>query len=144
MNQWLFVVISVCYVAALAAVDGLFNRLVFRGSRQLPHHASEKQTVYTAREWGYVGLILLVLLPAVLPTVVAYAVGGMEYVALYWIALLLVQWDMIFGKIVFGDWFGDTPSIALPGIGWLRFDLRVIIATRVVLAAIVYWLFFIA
>jgi hypothetical protein len=141
MEQWLFVAVSVCYVAALAAVDGLFNRLVFRGSRQLPHHASEKQTIYTAREWGYVGLILLVLLPAVLPTFVAYALGGMEYVALYWIVLLLVQWDMIFGKIVFGDWFGDTPSIALPGIGWMRFDLRVTIAMRVVLAAAVYWLF---
>lgn len=54
----------------------------------------------------------------------------------YWIVLLLVQWDVIFGKLVFDDWLGDSPSICLPKVGWLSFSLQLVIAGRIILAAI--------
>ena len=135
----LFVAASAAYVAALAVVDGFFNRLVFRGARKLPYESPAKKPIYALPEWRVIGAVHLVLLPVVFPCLAAWAIGGRKYVLAYLAVLCLVQWDMIFGRIVFEDWFGDTPSIALPGLGWRRFPLGPVVAVRLALAALLAW-----
>ena len=135
----LFVAASAAYVAALAVVDGFFNRLVFREVRKLPYESPAKEPIYALPEWGVIGAVHLVFLPVVFPCLTAWAIGGLKYVLAYLAVLCLVQWDMIFGRIVFDDWFGDTPSIALPGLGWRRFPLGPVVAVRLALCALLAW-----
>lgn len=137
MNDLTFITISALYVCCLAIIDGVFNRLVFRSNKKLPYEHIAKQKIYLLPEWRYIGVILLVVLPVFFPAAAAYAIGGWQKVLTYLIVLLLVQWDMIFGKIVFNDWWGDKPSIALPFIGWTSFSLRLIIISRIMLAIII-------
>jgi len=133
MNETVFVILSTLYLISLAIIDGLFNRLVFRQSRKLSYFSPIKQKIYHNWEWRAVGVILLIVLPVVLPSAAAFLLGG-NYLKLYWIVLLLVQWDMIFGALVFDDWFGDQPSIALPVIGWMNFPLLPVVISRAILA----------
>lgn len=136
MHDLIFILISALYVIALATIDGVFNRLVFRSNASLPYEHKLKQKIYTMSEWQYIGLILLLVLPLFFPIVASYAIGGWPKVYVYLIVLLLVQWDMIFGKIVFNDWLADQPSIALPYIGWTSFSLKFIVISRLLLATI--------
>ncbi len=129
-----FTVISTLYLLFLAAVDGLFNRLIFRENSDKPYESKEKQAIYELPQWRYIGLIFLLILPILLPLSVSYLIGGLRYVLIYTIILLSVQWDMIFGKLVFNNWWGDTPSISLPYLGWLSFPLRLTILVRLCLA----------
>ena len=133
----LFVLISAIYVFCLALIDALFNRLIFREIKKLPYAAKEKQIIYKNWEWQGIGLILLVILPMVLPSLVSYLVGGWKYLGIYWVIFLTIQWDVIFGKLVFDDWWGDTPSIALPFIGWRQFNLKRVVWSRLILALII-------
>jgi hypothetical protein len=64
-------------------------------------------------------------------------VGGLKYVLLYLVILLIIPWDVIFGKIVFGGWFADTPSISLPKIGWVHLPLFVVMIFRLLLLLLV-------
>lgn len=82
-------------------------------------------------EWKAIGLVLLIVLPIILPIAVSYMIGGSYFVLLYSIVLCLVPWDIVFGKLVFDDWFGDTPSIALPLVGWKHVSLRNSIILRI-------------
>ena len=52
--------------------------------------------------------------------------------------LAVIDWDIIFGKIVFNKWFGDLPSICLPVISWIHFKLlpTIIIRLLVILAIV--------
>ena len=131
-----FCVIAALYILCLALVDGLFNRLVFREKRKLAYVAPAKQKIYQHWEWQYIGLLLLIILPVVFPVIVAFSLGGMQYVWIYLALLMLLQWDVLFGKLVFDDWWGDTPSIALPGIGWMHHELKSVILARLSLAAL--------
>lgn len=125
-----FIILSAIYVTSLAIVDGLFNRLIFRQDSAKPYESKAKHSIYQLPEWHYVGLIFLVVLPIILPLSASYLLGGLKYTLIYTIILLIVQWDVIFGKLVFHDWWGDTPSISLPYVGWLSFPLRLIILIR--------------
>ncbi len=125
-----FVLISTIYVLSLAVVDGLFNRLVFRADRKLPYGSSGKRKIYHLPEWKYIGVIFLVVLPLIIPLAVSWMIGGLKYVLVYLAIFSLVQWDMIFGKLVFDSWFGDTPSIDLPKIGWISISIYKSILTR--------------
>lgn len=136
-----FVVCSIMYITSLAAIDGLFNRLIFRENRKLPYSSEHKQKIYNAYwEWKAIGLILLFFLPVVLPSIVSYYFGGISYLITYWIVLLLVAWDVIFGALLFDDLFGDSPSFALPFIGWRNFDLKPILATRFAVALLLVFI----
>lgn len=136
MDDISFWVISAVYVSLLAIVDGVFNRLIFRAHRTLPYDSLHKSKIYTLPEWRYIGVILLFILPAVLPLPISYALGGWPKVIEYLIILMLVQWDIIFGKIVFDDWWGDSPSIALPYFGWFSFPLKYIVLGRILVATV--------
>ncbi len=126
----IFITISALYVTCLALVDGLFNRLVFRNNRALPYHSRVKQEIFSRSEWQYIGLILLIVLPVIIPIIISYVIGGIQYVCVYLAVLMFIQWDVIFGKLVFDNWWGDTPSIALPWVGWISNDLRRVIVIR--------------
>lgn len=136
MNEVYFIILSVLYITALAAVDGLFNRLVFGNKRKLSYFSKEKQRIYKQWEWRVIGIIFLIILPIVLPSLAAYLFGGLKYVTLYWIIVLLVPWDVVFGALVFDDWFGDSPSIALPILGWMNFPLLNVMIVRLLLAVV--------
>ena len=119
----IFILISAIYIICLALVDGLFNQLVFREHASEPIDSEVKQRIYTLPEWKGIGIVLLAILPAILPTIALLILSDLEHLLVYWIVLLVVQWDMIFGKVVFHDWWGDIPSICLPIIGWQRYPL---------------------
>ncbi len=139
LELW-FSIISIAYIASLAIVDGLFNRLIFRDNRKLSYQSNEKQQIYKSWEWGYIGIIFLIVLPVIIPFFVAYFFGGQKYVLIYLFWLFLIQWDMIFGKLVFDNWFGDTPSLAIPIIGWIRTPLRLRIVVSVSVALVVLFI----
>ncbi len=124
MDNWTVWLISAVYIVCLALVDGLFNRLVFREKRALPYESEYKQIIYSLWEWKAIGVIFLIFLPIVLPCWISYLIGGMQVVYMYLIVLLVVPWDVLFGKIVFNRWLADTPSIALPYVGWVSVSLR--------------------
>lgn len=132
INEMIFILISIFYVISLAILDGVFNRLVFRENRKLSYFSETKQRIYKLNEWKYIGLILLVILPIILPTVLILFCLNLRYFLLYLVVLVSVPWDNIFGKIVFDDWFGDTPSIALPIVGWQHFFLNKTLVLRFV------------
>lgn len=144
MNPTLvFTLVSIIYITLLAVLDGVFNRLVFRENRKLSYFSETKQKIYKLPEWRYIGLILLIILPIALPFIVIIILLGVKYFMLYLFILMIVPWDNIFGKIVFDDWFGDTPSIALPVIGWKHFKLKTTILFRVIMTmtlAVIYFL----
>lgn len=119
----IFIFVSVFYIASLAVVDGMFNRLIFQKQRTLSYFSNEKQQIYKNWEWKVIGIELLIVLPFIIPSIVAFAVGGSKYILIYFAIFCLMQWDMIFGKIVFDSWFGDTPSLALPYLGWIHINL---------------------
>ncbi len=137
MNIYLFIIVSSLYIVSLALIDGLFNRLIFRDIKKLPYESKEKAVIYQLPEWRYIGVFFLVVLPVLIPLIVSYFLGGLQYVLVYLAVLLFWQWDVIFGKLVFEDWFGDSPSIALPFVGWLKFNIFVVIGVRLVLFGIV-------
>lgn len=141
MNEYVFILISLVYVISLALIDALFNRLVFREDRKLSYFSYSKQKIYQLPEWQYIGVVLLIILPIVFPILTIHLFLGVKYMTLYLIVLVLVPWDNIFGKIVFGNWFGDTPSIALPFVGWLHFNLRQSLVIRAILALILIILY---
>ena len=132
INEMIFILISIFYVISLAILDGVFNRLVFRENRKLSYFSETKQRIYKLNEWKYIGLILLVILPIILPTILILFCLNLRYFLLYLVVLVSVPWDNIFGKIVFDDWFGDTPSIALPIVGWQHFFLNKTLVLRFV------------
>ncbi len=136
MGYIVFIVLSALYVATLAVVDGLFNRLIFRELRDASYFSEEKSAIYKRPEWRAIGVLFLIVLPVIIPAAAAYALGGWRYVGTYAAILLLVQWDIIFGKIVFGRWLGDTPSIAVPKIGWVHLPLIPTVAARIAIACL--------
>lgn len=140
MNFILFIVISFIYITSLALIDGLFNRLIFREIKQFPYESKEKKNIYQLPEWKYIGLILLIVLPIIIPIITTYALGEIIYTIIYLILLLLIQWDVIFGKLVFNKWLGDTPSICLPYIGWIQQGIVKTIIIRLILSAILIYI----
>jgi len=133
MPLLIFITLSSLYIGSLAIVDGLFNRLVFREDAKFPYESKEKKSIYKLPEWKYIGVIFLIILPVVLPCLVSYFIGGLYYVLVYLSALMVIQWDMIFGKLVFDNWFGDKPSIALPFIGWINTNLSDVVWVRIII-----------
>lgn len=154
MSKAFFIIISVLYLTSLALVDGLFNRLVFRQERTLSYFSEQKEIIYKLWEWKAIGVIFLIFLTIILPSLVGYVIGrlspvdnnqklpinannrGISFVTLYWTILLLVPWDMIFGALVFDNLFSDTPSIALPFYGWVHLSLTLSVIIRIILATI--------
>ncbi len=127
-----FILCSVIYVCSLAVIDGVFNRLVFRENRKLSYFSPKKRQVYQMSGWKVIGIVLLIVLPLIIPIAVSFALGGIKFVLIYLIVFTLIDWDIIFGKLVFDNWLGDTPSIALPKIGWKHIDLKKSILIRVI------------
>lgn len=131
-----FLLFAFLYNLSLAAIDGLFNRLIFRDIRKLSHFSSSKQKIYHLPEWGYIGLIFLILIGIVFPTLASYFFAGWKFVFLYQAVYWLSPWDYIFGKLVFSDWLGDTPSLKIPWIGWIHLSLLQYTIIRLVLGAV--------
>ncbi|KKP47624.1 MAG: hypothetical protein UR39_C0003G0027 [Candidatus Woesebacteria bacterium GW2011_GWA1_33_30] len=126
----LFVFASSVYVTSLAIIDGLVNRLIFRENSKLSYFSAEKQEIYKRKEWFWYCFLFLIILPFVIPTIFSFLIGGIQYVLVYILILAVIDWDIIFGKIVFDKWFGDLPSICLPFIGWVHFKLLPTIIIR--------------
>lgn len=136
MKEAIFIILSTLYVTSLAIIDGLYNRLVFREKRKLSYFSPQKKIIYKYWEWRVIGVIFLIFLPIILPSVIAYLIGGIFFVTLYWVVLLLIPWDIIFGALVFNNWFGDTPSIALPFYGWINLSLSKVMIVRLILTIV--------
>lgn len=140
MSPLIFSIVSISYLLALAIIDATFNRLVFREHASLPYGSTTKQAIYRLPEWKIIGVLLLLYLPVILPSILSFLLGGIKYLLLYLTILCLTPWVSIFGKIVFGDWTGDTPSIALPFIGWIQTPLSKNIYSRCLLASLLTYL----
>jgi hypothetical protein len=138
MNDLIFVFVSVLYVTILPVVDGMFNRLIFLDKRTLPYESEHKKNHYKHWEWKIIGLLLIGILPFGIPPVVAFAIGGVRDILIYFIVLCAIPWDIIFGKIVFNRWLGDTPSFALPFFGWFKFKLTHILIARFLISAVLF------
>lgn len=69
-------------------------------------------------------------------------IGGIEYVLVYILILAIIDWDIIFGKLVFNKWFGDLPSICLPFAGWIHFKLLPTIIIRLIVAILIISILF--
>lgn len=132
MNVY-FITISTIYVTTLAVIDSMVNRLIFRENYKLSYFSPTKQTIYKRPEWTLYCFLFLIILPVVIPVLVSYSLGGIKSVITYVLIFAVVDWDIIFGKIVFNDWFGDFPSICLPKIGWVHFKLWPTIVIRLVI-----------
>lgn len=130
----LFVTVSAIYITALAVIDALVNRLIFRENHKLSYFSPTKKAIYKRPEWTLYCFLFLIILPIFIPILVSYSMGGIKFVITYIFIFAVVDWDVIFGKIVFNDWFGDLPSICLPKIGWIHFKLWPTIIIRVVIA----------
>lgn len=134
-----FLVTSGLHVTLCALTDGYFNRLIFRELSPLPVRSNEKRPIYDRKEWVYISVFFLIGIAVVIPSCFAYLIGGLGYVLLYIVVLLLIQWDVIFGRILMGDWFGDLPAMKVPKLGWVRLNLKMAILVRVVAAVILTW-----
>jgi len=114
--ELIFILLSVIYVTSLAIIDSLVNRLIFREHHKLSYFSSEKKDIYKLSEWVLYCALFVIVLP-VFPIFICIAFLGIKYVLIYIIVLAIFDWDLIFGKIVFNNWFGDLPSICLPRVG---------------------------
>lgn len=132
----IFIIISAIYITSLAVIDGMFNRLIFRKHRTLSYYSHQKQKILKLWEWNVITILFLFLIPIVIPCVVSLALGGVRYMLLYISVLLFIQWDIIFGKIVFNNWLGDHPSMSLPIIGYIHFPLYPVVVVRLLLFVI--------
>lgn len=140
MKLFFFLLISMLHVTLCALTDAWFNRLIFRELSLLPVRSREKKAIYDLPEWKFITLFFLIGISVVVPVLFALLLGGWRYVLLYGVIFLLIQWDVIFGHVLMGDWLGDIPAMKLPGIGWLRIPLPLVIALRLVGAiALLIW-----
>jgi len=135
-----FLILSGLHVTFCALTDGYFNRLIFRELSPLPVLSEAKKPIYDRREWVFISVFFLIGIAIVIPCGFAYLIGGLGYVLMYIVVLLVIQWDVIFGKILMGDWFGDLPAMKVPKLGWLRFNIKLVVIIRLVAAAILVWL----
>lgn len=124
MSMLWFLVLSFLYVVACAVTDGMFNRLIFREIRTCSYFSEEKKPIYARNEWVAVTFCFLIFIGFIAPVLASYAIGGMEYVFAFLAVFCFTSWDLIFGRIVFDDWFGDIPSMKLPIYGWLHTPLK--------------------
>ncbi|MBI5358494.1 hypothetical protein HZB69_02590 [Candidatus Amesbacteria bacterium] len=141
MTDFFFILIGVVYVFSLSIIDSLVNRLIFRENHKLSYFSIIKQRIYKRSEWVVYCTLFLIVLPVLLPIAIAYQTGGLNYILGYIFILSVVEWDMIFGKLVFNDWFGDLPSICLPKIGWIRFKLWPTVLARLFVALSILFFF---
>ncbi|MFN7950828.1 MAG: hypothetical protein U0610_03805 [bacterium] len=137
MKLVLFVLFATLYVIACAATDGLFNRLVFREHRRLSYFSTEKRLIYLRGEWSWISVLFLLYLGLVAPSLASFAIGGVRYLLVFWLIFALVNWDVIFGRIVFDDWLGDLPSMKLFRLGWIHTSIWVSIGVRLALAGVI-------
>ncbi len=124
MSIFWFVVLSFLYVVACAVTDGMFNRLIFREVRTASYFSEEKRLIYERNEWISVTFCFLIFIGFIAPVLASYAIGGMKYVFIFLTVFCFTSWDVIFGRIVFDDWFGDIPSMKLPFVGWFHTPLK--------------------
>jgi len=143
IKEIVFILISALYIILLAVVDGLFNRLIFRENRKLSYFSKIKQEIFKRWEWTVIGILFLIVLPVIIPVTISFFIGGIKYVLLYLLILFIVPWDVIFGRLVFDDYFGDTPSIALPFVGWLNIPLKIVYTVRLILVLILVCLIYV-
>ena len=145
MSASWFVVLSFLYVVACAVTDGMFNRLIFREIRTFSYFSEEKKPIYERTEWIFVSFFFLIFIGFIAPVLASYAIGGMKYVFIFLAVFCFTSWDLIFGRIVFDDWFGDIPSMKLPIKGWLHTPLKQNLMVRGVLGFIcllIVWIAF--
>lgn len=134
-----FLILSGMHATFCALTDGYFNRLIFRELSPLPVLSAEKKPIYDRKEWIYISIFFLVGIGVVIPSCFSYLIGGFSYMLLYLAVLMLVQWDVIFGKVLMGDWFGDLPAMKVPKLGWIRLNLKVAISIRIAIAVALVW-----
>ena len=134
-----FLVLSAAHVTFCALTDAYFNRLIFRELSHYPVRSEQKRPIYERGEWVYVSIFFLIGIAVVIPCGFAYLIGGLSYVLLYLAVLAIVQWDIIFGKVLMGDWFADLPAMKVPKLGWIRLNLAAWVAARMVIAAVLIW-----
>lgn len=145
MSAFWFVVLSFLYVVACAVTDGMFNRLIFREIRTFSYFSEEKKPIYERNEWTFVSFFFLIFIGFIAPVLASHAIGGMKYVFIFLAVFCFTSWDLIFGRIVFDDWFGDIPSMKLPFKGWLHTPLKQNLMVRGVLGVIcllIVWIAF--
>ncbi len=123
MNNLSLTILAFVYLFCLSIVDSLFNRLIFGSDRALPYSHPKKATIYAKWEWGFIGIFFILMTGLLLPMALSFVLGGIRMVGWYLIIFGIFQWDIVFGKLVFDNWWGDQPSIFLPKIGRLWFPL---------------------
>jgi len=134
-----FLILSCVHVTFCALTDAYFNRLIFRELSPLPVRSDEKRPIYERSEWVFVSIFFLIGIAIAIPCGFAYLLGGLSYVLLYLAVLAFVQWDVIFGRVLMGNWLGDLPAMKVPKIGWLRLNLKWWVLGRVVVGLVFVW-----
>jgi len=97
------IICSVFYHVCLSVTDSAFNRIIRRNINGWS----------TFPEWEWISFFFLggcTFTPAFMIGIFSVKCG-----AIYLTVSCFFQWDLIFGKLVYGGWFDDTPSFKFFG-----------------------------
>jgi hypothetical protein len=116
----LFVILSVVFQTCIALVDAFFNKMI----------RTNIENWENLDEFKWITIFLLggftFLPPAIIILISPF------YGILYGICFCFVPWDIFFGKIVYGKWFADTPSLKI-GSKWYKMKLWKAIVLRILI-----------
>ena len=115
-----FIILSILFQLCLACTDAYFNKMI---RKNIPNWEELK-------DFKWITLVLLIGCTFLPPGIIA--LFSLRFAAIYGLCYCFVWWDLIFGKIVYGKWRGDMPSIKVGGT-WHRMKLWKAIALRVLI-----------
>jgi hypothetical protein len=117
-----FIILAVIFQISLACVDAFFNRMI----------RNNIENWEDLDDYHWITLFLLFFCTFI-PVGMIWMIS--EFHALiYGICYCIVQWDVIFGRIVYGKWLGDTPSMKIGG-KWFKMKLRYVFMLKGLIAA---------
>lgn len=131
MELIIFIIVSVYFQITLACIDSFFNKMIRKNVEdweKLP-------------EYGWITFFLLgggtFIPPALLWIISPF------HAIVYGICFCFVQWDLIFGKIVYGEWLKDQPMMKI-GKKWRKIGLGKVLIIRALvgtslLATLLIW-----
>ncbi len=113
----LFIIIAVLYHISLACIDAFFNKMIRRNIKDWEN----------LPEFEWITVFLLIG-GSFIPLAMLWIISPFHAIV-YGICFCFVQWDLIFGKIVYGEWFKDQPMLKVRG-KWRKISLVRVILLR--------------
>ena len=114
------IILAIFFQFCLALTDAFFNKMI--------RERIENWEELSEFEWITVTLLFgCTFLPAGMLALVSITAAW-----LYLLAFCFVQWDVIFGRIVYKKWFGDTPMMKVRG-KWYKIRLAYVVVLRLLI-----------